>query len=345
MEIIYKNIKELKKYKNNPRINDESVKFVANSIKEFGFKVPIIIDVNNEIVCGHTRFEAAKKLKMEEIPCIIANDLNENQIKAFRLADNRVSEFSIWEQNKLIDELNDIDLGIDMSNFGFDFKMENIKIGKEKEKINDRAKTDNQMNLQFFDKELSEGKFDMPIIFKNDYIPKKIIGFNYCKSLKTYDFGVHFFIDDYQFERLWNEPEKYIDLLRNFDCVLSPDFSIYVDMPKSMQIWNVYRSRLLGQFWQNEGLNVIPTISWSDESSFEFCFDGIAKNSVVAISTVGSFKNEESKKMFYNGFKEMIKRLEPIKILVYGENKIDYNKEKIIYFKNEILERLKNGQK
>lgn len=112
-----------------------------------------------------------------------------------------------------------------------------------------------------------------------------------------------------------------------------------------MQIWNVYRNRLLGQFWQSEGLNVIPTISWSDESSFDFCFDGIAKNSVVAISTVGSFKNEESKKMFYNGFKEMVKRLEPNKILVYGENKIDYNKEKIIYFKNEILERIKNGQK
>lgn len=118
MEIVNKKIEELTPYKNNPRKNDDAVEYVANSIKEFGFKVPIVIDKNNEIVAGHTRLKAAKKLGLKEVPCIIADDLNEEQIKAFRLADNKVSELAEWNLDLLDDELEDID--IDMSEFGFD---------------------------------------------------------------------------------------------------------------------------------------------------------------------------------------------------------------------------------
>ena len=91
MQIVYKKIEELKPYKNNPRKNDEAVPYVAESIKQFGFKVPIIIDNNNEIIAGHTRYKASIKLEMKEVPCIIADDLTEEQIKAFRLADNKVA--------------------------------------------------------------------------------------------------------------------------------------------------------------------------------------------------------------------------------------------------------------
>ena len=119
MEIVYKNINELQPYKNNPRNNNEAVEYVANSIKEFGFKVPIVLDKNNEIIAGHTRLEASKKLGLKEVPCIIADDLTEEQVKAFRLADNKVSEIAEWKFDLLDEELNNI-LDIDMSEFGFE---------------------------------------------------------------------------------------------------------------------------------------------------------------------------------------------------------------------------------
>jgi ParB-like chromosome segregation protein Spo0J len=118
MEIVNIKIEDIKPYENNPRFNDDAVKYVANSIKEFGFKVPMILDKNNTIVAGHTRYKAALELGLKEVPCIIANDLNEEQIKAFRLADNKVSEQASWNYDLLDEELNDI-LNFDMSDFNF----------------------------------------------------------------------------------------------------------------------------------------------------------------------------------------------------------------------------------
>lgn len=117
MEIVEKKVSELKAYENNPRKNDNAVEAVANSIKEFGFKVPIVIDGNNIIVCGHTRLKAAMKLGMETVPCIIANGLTDEQIKAFRLADNKTAELATWDFSKLFDEIQGINL--DMTDFGF----------------------------------------------------------------------------------------------------------------------------------------------------------------------------------------------------------------------------------
>jgi hypothetical protein len=126
MEIINKKLTELIPYKNNPRKNDEAVKYVANSIRDFGFKVPIVIDKNNVIVAGHTRYKASQQLGLKEVPCIVADDLTEEQIKAFRLADNKVSEKADWDYNLLDLELEDFD--IDMSEFGF----EELEINPEK---------------------------------------------------------------------------------------------------------------------------------------------------------------------------------------------------------------------
>lgn len=104
-EIVYKKVSELVPYEKNPRLNENAVDKVAESIKAYGFKVPIVIDKNNVIVCGHTRYNASKKLKLKEVPCIIADDLTDNQIKAFRIADNKVSDFSIWDNKLLLEEL------------------------------------------------------------------------------------------------------------------------------------------------------------------------------------------------------------------------------------------------
>lgn len=111
------NIDELKEYENNPRHNENAVDAVAASIREFGFKVPIIIDSDNVIVAGHTRLKAAQKLGLDKVPCIVADDLTPEQIKAFRLADNKTAELAEWDFEMLESELEELDL--DMSLFGF----------------------------------------------------------------------------------------------------------------------------------------------------------------------------------------------------------------------------------
>ena len=122
MEIIEKRVKDLIPYDRNPRINKEAVEYVANSIREFGFKVPIVIDAQNVIVAGHTRLKAAKQLGLDVVPCIIADDLTDEQIKAFRLADNKTAEMAEWDFDLLDIELSEIDL--DMSLFGFEAEEE-----------------------------------------------------------------------------------------------------------------------------------------------------------------------------------------------------------------------------
>lgn len=119
MNIIEVNIEDIKPYKRNPRNNQDAVDYVMESIKEFGFKVPIILDKENTIVAGHTRYLACKNLGYEKIPCIVADDLTKEQIKAFRLADNKVAEFATWDFDLLNNELVDL-LDFDMSIFGFD---------------------------------------------------------------------------------------------------------------------------------------------------------------------------------------------------------------------------------
>lgn len=109
MEIITKKIDEIKPYENNPRVNEDAIEYVAKSIQEFGFKVPIVIDKDGVIVTGHTRYKASKKLGLKEVPCIVADDLSKKQIKAFRLADNKVADFSYFDNTKLLEELEGLD--------------------------------------------------------------------------------------------------------------------------------------------------------------------------------------------------------------------------------------------
>ena len=127
MDVVNLKIKDLKPYEKNPRKNDGAVEYVANSIKEFGFKVPIVVDKDNVIVAGHTRYKAAKKLGLKEVPAIVADDLTDEQVKAFRLADNKVAEQTEWDYALLADELDEI-LGIDMEDFGFSFSEEDVEV-------------------------------------------------------------------------------------------------------------------------------------------------------------------------------------------------------------------------
>lgn len=135
MNIVYKKVKDLIPYENNPRNNDDAVDAVANSIREFGFKVPIVVDQDNVIVAGHTRYKACKKLGISEVPCIVAEDLTDEQIKAFRIADNKVGELATWDMPKLQLEQMEIK-DIDLEQFGFDIEPLEVEPEKKKENKN-----------------------------------------------------------------------------------------------------------------------------------------------------------------------------------------------------------------
>ncbi|MGP1361077.1 MAG: DUF4417 domain-containing protein [Candidatus Fimenecus sp.] len=194
---------------------------------------------------------------------------------------------------------------------------------------------------------IGDGYFDIPKIIPENTLPKEFISFNYSKTVKDLNGKCcHFFIDDYQFERVWSKPSIYLERLAKFNCVCTPDFSLYSDFPKALQIYNHYRKHWLGCYWQNNGIKVIPTISWSDESSFEWCFDGEPKNSTVAISSVGALKDEAKKDRFMRGYTEMIKRLKPNKIYFYGKvpEKCVGEIVRIPSFQEELKQRCNNGR-
>lgn len=207
-------------------------------------------------------------------------------------------------------------------------------------------RTDEAYNLPWVDLERTEGFYQMPIIEHEAHMPSGLMGFNYALTSQDHTKGIHFYVDDYQFERIWNDPHKYIDVLRDFDCVLTPDFSLYMDMPIAMKIWNVFRSRLIGQMMQDEGLTVIPTVSWAEPETFDFCFDGLPEGGVLSISTVGVKRDPGAFEVWKAGTAELIKRKKPSALLVYGGAvDFDYGDTKVFYFQNEVTERMKKSKK
>lgn len=164
------------------------------------------------------------------------------------------------------------------------------------------------------------GKYEIPQIDPETKYPGgEFVGMNYALTEKFPESKImHCFVDDYQFIRYWNNPDKYLPVLSKFSTVCSPDFSTYTDMPLAMQIYNHYRKHWLAAYWQLNGITVYPTISWSDEKSYDWCFDGEPVGGVVAVSSVGTQKNKESKRLFLLGYEEMMKRLNPAWVIFYG---------------------------
>lgn len=168
----------------------------------------------------------------------------------------------------------------------------------------------------------TEGKYEIPVISCERYSKREWIGFpmaGSCKGEHRKGKGIHFFVDDYQFIRLWNQIDRYLPMLASYGWMMSPDFSLYTDFPVSLQIYNHFRKHWLGAYLQRNGIHVIPTIGWSHPDSYKWCFDGEPKGSCVAVSAIGCGKNPEARKWFLAGYQEMRKGLEPEKIIFYGK--------------------------
>lgn len=191
------------------------------------------------------------------------------------------------------------------------------------------------------------GEYGIPEIEATNYEECDFISFNYAAGCKSRaDKGCHFFIDDYQFQRLWSQPDRYMDMLGDFRYVMSPDFSTYTDFPKALQVYNHFRKHWIGAYMQLHGIDVIPTISWSTPDSFKWCFDGEPAGGVVAVSSVGVMNREKCRELFMLGYNEMLKRLEPETILFYGAvpEECEGNIIRLRSFSETMRERINDGR-
>lgn len=193
----------------------------------------------------------------------------------------------------------------------------------------DRTQTrfleENICNLAYgqFESNNKWGIPDLLPVHVDDLVDIPLQGFNYAlKEKHPEKIGCHFFLHDYQFERVWNYPDRYIPILERFKFVLSPDFSPYADMPEALKVYNVYRNRWCGRYWQDFDITVIPTVTWSDDKSVEYCLSGIPKHSTIAVSTMGEGRWANWQALRRN-WDCMIDTLEPDTILLYGKNIAD----------------------
>ena len=172
-----------------------------------------------------------------------------------------------------------------------------------------------------------EGKYNIPKIKPvTELYIKDWIGFNFVATTKKNRqlTGVHFYIDDYQFERIWNLPKRYADVLKEFGAVMTPDFSTYLDFPLAVRIFNHYRRHWCGAYWQELGATVIPTIEWGFPDSYDWCFEGEPIGGIVAVSNVGIMRDKELRQKYMQGYKEMLTRLQPKEVLMFGHIFDDY---------------------
>lgn len=338
MQTVYLKINEIHPYKRNAKRHPrKQIEAIAASIAEFGWRQPVVVDATNTIVIGHARYEAARKLKLEEVPCLVASDLTEQQIKALRLADNQTATLGTIDQDLLSLEVSDIlsDSDIDLSDFGFDLNL-GIDVGESQDKPARETYNDvfddleTRLHYRVFENfELMSfpitNEYGIPELERTSVFGTDLLRFSDKKKVPEKELSqkiIHFYEDDFKFISVWRHPDKYVSFFQKCKGVIAPDFSLYTDFPKAIQIMMHYRRQWCGAYWTQAGINVIPDVVWGDKSSWEFCFDGIPKHSVVATSSVACESNPDwnGKKdsLFRDGWNEMLRRLEPTKIIYYG---------------------------
>jgi len=160
--------------------------------------------------------------------------------------------------------------------------------------------------------------YEFPLLKQATGKPYKAIPFDKATRSTKYDHWIHFYIHDKQFECVWNNPKQYLNMLKRFAGVITPDFSLYRSLPLAMQIWNTYRSRAIAYWLQSNGISIIPNIRWGDERTYAFAFEGIEKGGTVAVSTNGCIKKKLDRYYFIKGLDKMVETLKPDTIINYS---------------------------
>lgn len=167
----------------------------------------------------------------------------------------------------------------------------------------------------------SSSDYGIPDISPTDFVPTNLAAWNMPRHRDYAAISrgaIHFFLDDYRFETAWSAPERLLPRVLAVGASLTPDFSLWRDMPRAGQIWNTYRSRWCGAYWQANGAEVIPTACWGATDTFDFCFDGIPEGATVAVSSIGIRSNEIDRTLFRAGLEELVMRTRPRLLLAYG---------------------------
>lgn len=166
-------------------------------------------------------------------------------------------------------------------------------------------------------------KTDLPLFECSNSIPTELISFKNAAQSKDAHEWIHFFEKDDRLEAIWESPELWANRLKRFEGIISPDLSVYRDDPLYVQGWNTFRNRTLAYFFSGQGYKVIPNIRFGAKNSYHFCFDGIEPNKPVCVSTLGVLASNEDRKFFKEGFSEMLKRLSPSAVIIYGQMPTD----------------------
>jgi len=184
------------------------------------------------------------------------------------------------------------------------------------------------MRLDVFKSELVKGArfspvHEFPLLEPVQYKPDQAIPFEKAYKATARDKWVHFYTHDRHFERVWNTPKRYLPMFQRFSGVITPDFSLYREMPLAMQIWNTYRNRAISFWLQREGIPIVPNVRWSDERTYAFAFEGLPQGGTVAVSTNGSLRNTIDREYFKDGLARMVEVLQPQTIINYSHTPDD----------------------
>ena len=184
-----------------------------------------------------------------------------------------------------------------------------------------------------------EHKYGMPIVAAyNEELPTRLIRWDEALRTSSYSCTPHFYIKDELFRAIVHTPTRYLDTVKRFVSIIGPDFSQYINMPTPVRIYGSFWNKALSAFWQLNGINVIPNVSWSTPDSYEYSFAGIPKKSIIAINCTGILSNSSSKYLWRKGYDEAIRRLEPSFIVRYGDRMEGEREDISIFFKNEQIE-------
>lgn len=347
MDIRNVSIDAVKPYERNPRRNEAAVEKIAASLREFGWQQPIVTDAEMVVIAGHTRLLAAKSLGMTEVPVHVAKGLSPSQVKAYRLADNKLGEFAEWDKGLLDMELKDLELALyDMSQTGFTAEeLAGFHIDVQPDDIEDYP--DEMPGIAALKDDISfpsDLPWGIPALRADMLadIPDDLAtwagpdataahdgayfynwGSDSIRGLPMDRTLLGFYVDDFRFESFWEKPHIQVAkvLQSGIRIAIAPNFSMWSGEAQAVHLFAAYRSRWVARYMQEAGIAIIPDVNWSDERSFDFCLTGIPKDAPAISIQVQNLDTAQEKAKSAHGIAIAVRELRPKRLLVYGHGK------------------------